>query len=118
MPTLVGPTIAAVPIDINVAGMSPHVVAYKLWWRDAASDWTVIGEGSTGDQRPDHYQRPSTFGAQLFYWVGVGGNADSNYQAIITLAQGGRVLPNGLVSLTGQTDGSGADARQDWASFV
>ena len=118
MPKVVGPTSPASPIDINVSGMSPHVVAYKLWWRDAGTDWTVIGEGSTGDQQPDHFQRPFTAGAQLFYWVGVGGKASSEYRAIITLGQGGRALPNGLVDVAGRTNAKGVDTQQDWASFV
>jgi hypothetical protein len=118
MPRIVGPTTGATPIDINVSGMSPHVVAYKLWWRDAKTEWTVIGEGSTGDQQPDHFQRPFTPGAQLFHWIGVGGNPNSNYQAIITLAQGGKALPNGLVDVSGQTNAKGVDTQQDWVSFI
>ena len=118
MPKVVGPTSATSPIDINVSGLSAHVVAYKLWWRDAGSDWSVIGQGSTGDQQPDHFQQPFTSGAQLFFWIGVGGKASSNYQAIITLGQAGKALPNGLIALSGQTNGKGVDTQQDWASFV
>jgi hypothetical protein len=118
MPRVVGPTSPADLIDINVGGMSPHVVAYKLWWRDAAADWTLVGEGSTGDQQPDHFQRPFTTGAQLYYWIGVGGKPNSSYQAIVTLSQGGKVLPNGLVDVSGKTDASGVDTQEDVASFV
>jgi hypothetical protein len=40
------------------------------------------------------------------------------YSGIITLSQGGRVLPNGLVGLDGQTDAKGVDVQQDWVNFV
>jgi hypothetical protein len=119
MPRIVGPVDPSAPIDINVSGMSPHVVAYKLWWRDATTtNWTVIGEGSTGDQQPDHCQHAFTLGSQLYYWIGVGGKANSNYQAIITLSQGGKVLPSGLIDFSGQTNAKGVDTQEDWASFV
>lgn len=118
MPRVVGPVNATLPIDINVSGMSPHVISYKLWWRDTTSDWSVLGEGTTGDQQPDHHRQPFKAGAQLFYWVGVGGTATSVYAGIITLSQDGRVLPNGLVSLDGQTNAKGVDVQQDWANFV
>ena len=118
MPRVVGPVDAALPIDINVSGMSPHVLAYKLWWREGTTDWSDIGQGSTGDQQPDHFRQPFSTGAQLFYWIGVGGGGNSVYSGIITLSQGGRVLPNGLVGLDGQTDAKGVDVQQDWVNFV
>jgi hypothetical protein len=118
MARIVGPVNPALPIDINVSGMSPHVFAYRLWWRDGTSDWSQIGEGSTGDQQPDHFRQSFSSGAQLFHWIGVAGNPNSVYSGIITLSQDGRVLPNGLVSVDGQTNAKGVDVQQDWANFL
>ena len=118
MPRIVGPTNVAVPLDINVSGMSPHVCAYRLWWRQANTDWQVIAEGSTGDQAPDHVRHALAEGAQLAYWVGVAGNPNTSYQAIITLGQEGKALPNGLVGVEGRTNDAGVDVQEDWVSFV
>jgi hypothetical protein len=119
VPKVVGPVDPDKPIDINVSGMSPHVFAYKLWWRDATStDWAELGQGSTGDQQPDFYRHAFSKGAQLFHWLGVGGKANSGYDAIVTLSQGGRVLPNGLVQISGTTNDKGSDVQQDFANFV
>lgn len=119
MPKVIGPVNQGVPIDINIGGMTRHVVAYKLWWRDGANpNWAVIGQGTTGDQTPDFCQHDFSPGAQLFYWFGVAGKPNSEYDAIITIGQDGKVLVNGLVSMIGITNGKGVDARQDWINFV
>jgi hypothetical protein len=119
LPKVVGPVDPTLPIEINISGMTPHVFAYKLWWRDATSTtWADLGDGSTGDQQPDFHQHAFTKGSQLFHWIGVGGKPNCAYDAIITLSQGGRVLPNGLVHVTGTTSAKGAAVQQDWANFV
>jgi hypothetical protein len=118
MPRIVGPVSPGIPIDINITGLSPHVVAYRLWWRDATSDWTVIGEGSTGDQQPDHYRHAFATGAQLYYWIGVGGKPNSLYSALITLGQGGKVLSQGLITIDRRTNAKGVDTLEDWVNFV
>jgi hypothetical protein len=119
MPRVVGPVDPALSIDINVGGMTPHVFGYKLWWRDAASSaWADLGNGTTGDEQPDFYQHTFSAGAQLFHWIGVGGKPNSHYDAIITLSQGGRVLPNGLVHIIGTTNAKGVDVSQDWVNFI
>jgi hypothetical protein len=119
MPKVVGPVNQAVPLDINISGMTPHVFAYKLWWRDTANpNWTVIGQGSTGDQTPDFYQHAFAPGAQLFHWIGIAGKPNSSYDGIITIGQNGKVLMNGVVHVTGSTNAKGIDVQQDWMNFV
>jgi len=119
MPKVIGPLDQTLPIDINLSGLTPHVFAYKLWWRDIGSPaWVVVGQGSTGDQTPDFYQHAFAPGGQLFHWVGVAGRPNSNYDGIITIGQGGAVLMNGLVHVKGVTNAKGVDALQDWMNFV
>jgi hypothetical protein len=119
MPKVIGPMDPQVPIEINISGMTPHVFAYKLWWRDAANNtWMAFGQGNTGDQLPDFLQRPFTKGAQLFHWIGVAGRQTSQYDGIITVAQNGKVMQNGLIHVTGQTNAKGVDVQQDWANFL
>jgi hypothetical protein len=119
MPDIVGPVDPTQPIDVNISGLTPDVFAYRLWWRDTASPtWAVIGQGSTGDQQPDYYQQSFAKGAQLYYWIAVGGNANDDYDAIITLSQSGKALPSGLVHITGKTNAKGVDVQQDWLNFV
>ncbi len=119
MPRVIGPVDPAAPIDINISGMTPHVFAYKLWWRDMAhAEWTAMGEGSTGDQAPDFYQHACVDGGQIFYWIGIGGRANSQYDALIAIGQNGRIVQNGLIHVTGSTNGQGVDVQQDWMNFV
>jgi hypothetical protein len=118
MPTIAGPTSPTLPIEVTIVASSPHVVAYKLWWRDTTSDWTVIGEGATEEQSKDHYQRPFTKGAQLLYLLGIGGRPSSNFQVIVILSQDGEALPNGCVFVSGTTNTKGVGTWEDWASFA
>lgn len=119
MPRVIGPVNQAVAIDVNIGAMTPHVVAYKLWWRETANPtWVVIAQGTTGDQTPDFCQHAFGLGAQLFYWFGVAGKPNSAYDGIITIGQDGKVLMNGLVSVPGTTNGKGVDVKQDWINFV
>jgi hypothetical protein len=119
MPHVVGPIDQNIPIDINISGMTPHVFAYKLWWRDDANaTWSAIGEGSTGDQAPDFYQHAFAKGGQLYHWVGIAGQPNSRYDGIVTVGQSGRVMPNGLVHITGTANDKGVDVQQDWINFL
>jgi hypothetical protein len=119
MPRVVGPLDPDVALDINITGMTPHVFAYKLWWRDDAhADWTEIAEGSTGDQTPDFAQHAFAKGGQLFHWVGIAGQPNSQYDGIITVGQGGKVVANGVVHISGSANEKGVDVQQDWFNFV
>jgi hypothetical protein len=119
MPRVIGPVDQSALIDINISGMTPHVIAYKLWWRDALNtNWLVVGEGNTGDQTPDFCQHDFAKGGQLFHWMGLAGKPNSDYDAIITIGQGGRALLNGLIHVSGTTNAKGVDVQQDWINFL
>lgn len=108
------------PLEVNVISHSPHVAAYRIWTRPAGgSGWTKVAEGSTADNVPDFFSTgPLTSGAKLHYWVGVGGNPATNYRIIVTLGQGGQILPDGTLVMQGTTNASGVDVLEDEVSFT
>jgi hypothetical protein len=102
------------PIDFNIIPQSPHVVAFRVWAREsAASDWRKIHDGSSqGNQHKDIGKVP--VGGGVAYWIGVGGNASTEYRVVVALGQDGKLLPDGTFTETGMTgsDGSADDERE------
>src|SRR3954467_3903428 len=84
-------------LHVNVVNQSPHVVAYKIWIKRPGQDWTAVGQGHTADQVADFLDLdPLAKGAMLDYWFGIGGNAQTNWRALLTLSQNGRIVDGGL----------------------
>jgi hypothetical protein len=120
MPRNAGPITPGTTIDINVGALMKNtVVAYAMWWRPAGSaNWQLVGEGDTGDERPDHYTIPGQAPAQLYYWIGIGSKSpNAVYSALIALSQGGWVIAGGNVQENGTTDASKVDVKEDWVEI-
>ncbi len=98
----------SIPIDLNVTCTTPHVLVYKLWYRQPGGQWVTIGQGSTTDNRPDHYQTgPHPVGTEVVYLFRIGGNAKTYYRAHLTIGQQGHLLADGLIVEEGWTDEDG-----------
>jgi len=97
------------PLQISVVSRSPHVVAYRLWAKAPAdTEWTVIGEGTTADDKPDTVTiGPFPNGTVIAYWVGIGGSPNSRYTALVLFAQNGSLLEGGTVLIQGRVDSDG-----------
>jgi hypothetical protein len=111
------------PVDVNITGLSNHVLAYKMWFRTAATmPWQELGSGHTGDNVPDHLllHIPADRPGQLYYWVGVGNPQAPNsaYNGLLTLGQGGMRLVGGSILLNGRTDEKGFDVKEDWSDIL
>ncbi len=93
-------------IDFNVVPQSPHVIAFRVWTRPSATaPWTKVDDGSSqGEHHKDIGKIP--VGGGVAYWIGVGGNANTEYRVLVALGQDGRLLPDGFTE-KGMTDGNG-----------
>jgi len=96
-------------VQISVVSRSPHVVAYRLWFKrpgDAA--WTRIGDGTTADDVPDSVTSgPFPDGTLIAYWLGIGGNANTKYRTLVIFSQEGNVLPGGTCIEEDKVDADG-----------
>lgn len=101
-------------MDINFAGQSPHVFAYRMWFRRPGDEsWTLFGEGDTSDDVPDHQSTgPHPADTQIIVWTAVGGKPNSNYRFLLTFSQGGAIVTGGVISRSGKTSGDGGGARK------
>lgn len=110
---------AGLPIDINVVGQSPHVVVYRIWVMRPGAQWEVIGTGSTADNIADHYRvGPYAEGTKLAYWFGIAGNPNTTWQALLSIAQNGKIVPGGACLEQGKTNAKGAGVRENQVTFV
>jgi hypothetical protein len=74
--------------DINVGIDSPHVVTFRIWYRNPEDEkWTRIGEGQTADDSPDYFQTgPLGDETRLAYYLIIVGNAFTSFSATVTLS--------------------------------
>jgi len=107
-------------IDVNFTCNTPHRMYYKIWSRPATTaKWQLETDGSTADTTPDHVTLgPFPAGAQLAYYLGLWGKKKSKWRAFVTLAQGGKVVKDGLLEEKGTTEGAGFDATQTQMTFA
>ena len=83
-------------LDVNIVSKSPHVVAYRLWRQLPQGQWEKCGEGHTADDIADHnLLKPLPEGARFAYWLGIGGNPNTQYRALVTIAQSGQIVDGG-----------------------
>jgi hypothetical protein len=110
MPDASVPIDPTTPIDVNFVARTPHVVAFRLWRQDVVDGpWILLGQGHTADHVPDLVTASPPFpaGGRLAFWVGIGGNPNTQYQVLVTLAQDGRILPGGTILVPGKTNEKG-----------
>lgn len=107
------------PIEVNVVARSPHVAAYRLWFRRPESEWERIGDGHTADDVPDfHGFGPVPQKSGFAYWLGIGGNPKTRFRVIVTLAQDGEILEGGTCVEQGMTNADGVRMREREVEFV
>lgn len=107
------------PVGINVACESPHVIAYRFWMMLPGGKWQVVGEGQTGDDLAAFFPvGPAPKGARLAYWLGIGGNANSAFRAVVTLSQDGQMVQGGLCIEPGVTNDDHVAEVQSEVEFV
>lgn len=104
----------AASIEVNFVSRSKHVVAYRLWDRDTAQEqWQVVADGHTADHIPDLVSVPKVpRGAQLAFWLAIGGDPNSQYEALVTVSQRGKILDHGsLIERGGANDKGVAEVQ-------
>jgi len=102
------------PIELNVTCTTPHVLAYKLWYRHPGAGWVTIGQGATSDEKPDHYVTgPHPRGTEIVYIFRIGGNPRTYYRGHLAISQQSRVLQGGLILEEGWTDNDGLAGVQN-----
>ncbi|HSM60885.1 MAG TPA: hypothetical protein VK849_08820 [Longimicrobiales bacterium] len=102
------------PMDVNVVGETPHVFAYRIWFRETDDeDWTVIGEGDTEDEIPDHFSTgPHPDDTRITMITAVGGTVGSTYRFLITFSQDGRMVMGGAITERGRIGDGGTAVRK------
>ena len=123
MPAHVGPIDPSRPVDIEIAGLSNHAIAFALWWRAPdRADWTLLGQGHTGDGAAGlpKLSLTATPHAQIYYWVAASNPARPHaaYHARLRLTQNAILLPNGEIGLRGTTDAVGNDSVEEWIDLL
>lgn len=101
------------PIEVEVVGETPHVLAYRLWTKAPGEDrWTVAAEGHSEDEIPDtHAIGPLALGTTVAWWLGVGGPPESWFRAALRFHQGGGILEGGERRVRGRTSNRGGAVR-------
>lgn len=110
----------AKPIDVNVVGQSPHVVAYRMWYqKPGETGWTKFAEGHTSDDVSDHYTAgPFADRTKISYWLGIAGKPQSEYRAVVTFAQDGKIVDGGMCQEEGRTDANGGAVKETEATLT
>jgi len=105
-------------LDVNILSKSPHVVAYRLWLRSPRADWDMFAEGDSADEVSDHHELSGmSAGSRVAYWLGIGGNPNTQYRALVTIAQRGRILDGGSFIEEGSTNAQGVAEAQAIIGF-
>jgi hypothetical protein len=109
------------PLEMNVVSHSPHVVGYRIWTRAAGATgpWDQVADGDTADNIPDSTAIAAPpAGTSLAYWLGIGGNPNSPYQALVILSQGGEILIDGTFIEEGVTNGDGFAVAKNQVELI
>jgi hypothetical protein len=108
------------PLDLEVASETPHVLAYRVWTKAPDEDrWTVAAEGHSEDGVPDvHTIGPLGRGTLVAWWLGLGGPAGSWFRAAIRFRQRGNVLEGGERRVRGRASDRGAAVRSGEARLA
>jgi hypothetical protein len=97
------------PHDINFVGQSPHVFAYRMWFRRPdEEEWTEFALGDTEDDVPDHHATgPHPDGTRIAINVAVGGKPSSTFRFVVTFSQDGAIAQGGTFVESGRTGQNG-----------
>jgi hypothetical protein len=108
------------PIDVSVAGETPHVLAYKVWTKAPGEDrWTVAAEGHSEDEAVDtHAIGPRPIGTLIAWWLGIGGRPGSWFRAALRFGQSGALLDGGEHRVRGRTNDRGGAVRSGEARLA
>jgi hypothetical protein len=73
------------------------VVTYRIWFKEPGDQtWTKVGDGHTGDGFPGHHVAgPLVDRTLVAYYLIIVGNAHTDFVALVTLSQDGKLLPGG-----------------------
>jgi hypothetical protein len=97
------------PIDVNVVALSPHVVVYRLWKKDAGAAYgDPLRTWDTADNEPDTVSVGAMpQGSAVGYFLAVSGKPNSPYRAMVSFSQAGHLLTGGTCMHEGNTDSNG-----------
>ena len=102
-----------IPVDVTVRIDSPHVVAYRLFFRRPGDTKGTVF--ATGD---DQTANPATFtvgplprGSSIRYFMLINGNPQTAYRIAVDVEQDGAPIVVPAV-LTGTTDGDGTASER------
>lgn len=106
--------------DVNFVGQSPHVFAYRMWFRRPADEeWTEFALGDTEDDVPDHHTTgPHPDGTRIAINVAVGGKPRSTFRFVVTFSQNGEVVQGGMFVESGRTGENGGGSCKVGVIFV
>ena len=108
------------PIDLELAVETPHVVAWRVWTKAPDDDrWIVAAEGHTEDEAPDvHVLGPLALGTLIAWWIGIGGAPGSWFRVALRFRQRDEPLEAGERRVRGRTNDRGGAARSGEARIA
>lgn len=111
------------PIVVSVTFHSPHVVAYRLWYkRPGDTAYTVFATGT--DSEPSnpsshaHMVSSLPAGSDIVYLAWLSGNDSTPYRIEVSLMQNDQAVADGYFVLQGTTDGDGFAQEKDTISLT
>jgi hypothetical protein len=110
----------SLPHDVSFVGQSPHVFAYRMWFRRPDDEeWTEFALGDTDDDVPDHHMTgPHPDGSRIAINVAVGGKPNSTFRFIVSFSQDGGIVQGGTFVEAGRTGDNGGGSCKLGLIFV
>lgn len=110
MPTITADPAAA--IVFKIAFHSPHVVAYRLWYkRPGDAQFTIFATGTDNEasnpSKHGHTVGPLPAGSEIAYLIWLSGNGNTPYRVDVDMLQQNQALPGGFFVLQGHSDANG-----------
>lgn len=116
MPQVIGPVDHGSALDVAIVPRTAQVFAYRLWVRQGASAWRLLGEGSTANAGAHAFSTAAVDGLQIYHWIGVGGEPNAPFECVIACSQSHPTRAFEPVIVRGQLDATGVAAAQDWVN--
>jgi hypothetical protein len=105
------------PISFEVALESPHVVFYRLWYKEPGDEkFTILASGS--DEEPSDPSshthtvgplKPNSKFAFFFHFIG---NPKTAFRGRVRIRQDGEVLTGGSIAVSGTIPAKGHTSRE------
>lgn len=110
----------ALPLEINIAGQSPHVFAYRFWHQQpGATTWSMFFEGHTADVTPDFVSAgPFPDATRIAYWIGIAGKPKSVFKVAVMIGQNGAAVVGGADIITAKTSDKGGAVAERKALLI